>query len=190
MAVSKRLRFEVLRRDNHTCRYCGAAAPDVKITVDHVTPVALGGSDEASNLVASCADCNSGKASVSPDADLVADVDQDALRWARAMAKACEIVGAQFDQATAYVEAVDAEWSSWRTAGGDGDDVPRPPDWATSVRRWFEYGLPEYVAVGLIEQAMTAPTVRNEWRYYCGCCWRKVDDIIEAARGLVEEAGD
>lgn len=39
MAVSKRTRFEVLRRDDHTCRYCGQSAPDVKLTVDHVLPV-------------------------------------------------------------------------------------------------------------------------------------------------------
>ena len=32
MAVSKRLRFEILRRDNHACRYCGQMAPDVKLT--------------------------------------------------------------------------------------------------------------------------------------------------------------
>jgi 5-methylcytosine-specific restriction endonuclease McrA len=29
--VSRRLRLEVLRRDGHTCRYCGAQAPDVKL---------------------------------------------------------------------------------------------------------------------------------------------------------------
>ena len=40
MAVSKRLRYEVLRRDNHTCRYCGAQAPDVKLTVDNMAPYA------------------------------------------------------------------------------------------------------------------------------------------------------
>lgn len=57
MAVSKRTRFEVLRRDNHTCRYCGQAAPDVKLTVDHVTPVALGGTDDPANLVTACAEC-------------------------------------------------------------------------------------------------------------------------------------
>ena len=39
MAVSKRTRYEVLRRDNHACRYCGASAPDAKLTVDHVLPV-------------------------------------------------------------------------------------------------------------------------------------------------------
>ena len=57
MAVTKRMRFEILRRDNHACRYCGATAPDVKLVVDHVTPVALGGTDSPDNLVASCAAC-------------------------------------------------------------------------------------------------------------------------------------
>ena len=57
MPVSKRLRYEILRRDNHACRYCGGTAPDVVITVDHVVPVALGGSDDAGNLVAACKDC-------------------------------------------------------------------------------------------------------------------------------------
>ena len=35
MAVSKRLRYEILRRDNFACHYCGAAAPDVKLNADH-----------------------------------------------------------------------------------------------------------------------------------------------------------
>jgi hypothetical protein len=80
MAVSKRLRYEVLRRDNHACRYCGATAPDVKLNVDHVIPTSLGGPDKPTNLVTSCADCNSGKTSSLPNAEVVADVDQDAFR--------------------------------------------------------------------------------------------------------------
>lgn len=82
MAVSKRLRYEILRRDNHACRYCGAAAPDVKLNVDHVIPTSLGGSDKPNNLVTSCADCNSGKTSSLPNAEPVADVDQEAFREA------------------------------------------------------------------------------------------------------------
>ncbi|MFF8716201.1 HNH endonuclease [Streptomyces sp. NPDC015184] len=42
MAVSKRLRYEILRRDNRTCRYCGAGAPDAPLCVDHVVPSAAG----------------------------------------------------------------------------------------------------------------------------------------------------
>ncbi|WP_371238880.1 HNH endonuclease [Streptomyces pimonensis] len=82
MAVSKRLRYEILRRDNHACRYCGAAAPDAKLNVDHVIPTSLGGSDKPDNLVASCADCNAGKTSSLPNAEPVVDVDQEAFRRA------------------------------------------------------------------------------------------------------------
>jgi 5-methylcytosine-specific restriction endonuclease McrA len=51
MAITKRLRFEILRRDDFACRYCGGKAPDIELTVDHVTPKALGGTDEPTNNV-------------------------------------------------------------------------------------------------------------------------------------------
>lgn len=82
MAVSKRLRYEVLRRDNHACRYCGATAPDVKLNVDHVIPTSLGGPDKPTNLVTACADCNAGKTSSMPNAMVIADVDQETFRQA------------------------------------------------------------------------------------------------------------
>lgn len=31
--ISKRLRYEILRRDDHQCRYCGATAPHTPLTV-------------------------------------------------------------------------------------------------------------------------------------------------------------
>lgn len=85
MAVSKRLRYEILRRDNHTCRYCGATAPDVPLRVDHVVPVALGGSDTPENLVTACEPCNSGKSATIACSDVIANVKDDTLRWSRAM---------------------------------------------------------------------------------------------------------
>ena len=100
MSVSKRTRYEVLRRDNNTCRYCGGTAPDVTLTIDHVTPVSLGGSDDPSNLVAACKDCNAGKSSSNPDAALVASVSDDALRWAAALkAAAAAAVADPIDRA-------------------------------------------------------------------------------------------
>lgn len=88
MAVSKRLRYEILRRDNHACRYCGAAAPGVKLNVDHVIPQSLGGSDKPDNLVTSCAACNGGKTSSLPNATPVADVEQDTFRRAAELKQA------------------------------------------------------------------------------------------------------
>ncbi len=59
--LSKKVRFEVLKRDKFTCQYCGAKAPDVLLHVDHVRPVAGGGGNELLNLIASCEPCNLGK---------------------------------------------------------------------------------------------------------------------------------
>lgn len=59
--LSKSLRFEVFKRDSFTCQYCGAKAPDVILEVDHIKPVAEGGTDEILNLVTCCRDCNRGK---------------------------------------------------------------------------------------------------------------------------------
>lgn len=59
--VSAKLRFDILRRDNFTCQYCGQTAPQVVLHIDHVFPVAFGGKASRWNLVAACADCNLGK---------------------------------------------------------------------------------------------------------------------------------
>lgn len=59
--ISKTLRFEVFKRDSFKCQYCGAAAPDVLLHVDHIQPVSLGGANEVVNLVTACVSCNAGK---------------------------------------------------------------------------------------------------------------------------------
>lgn len=64
MSISPRLRFEVLKRDDFTCAYCGRKSPDVVLEVDHIVPKCAGGGDDIMNLVASCWECNHGKAGV------------------------------------------------------------------------------------------------------------------------------
>lgn len=113
MAVPRRLRFEILRRDGHACRYCGAMAPDVKLTVDHVIPTALGGSDEATNLVTACADCNSGKTSTGPESVIVEDVAADALRWSRALQAAAHNLLADRELIDALTDRFLDVWNSW-----------------------------------------------------------------------------
>ncbi len=60
-ALSKAVRFEVLKRDKFACQYCGAKAPEVLLHVDHIHPRAKGGANDLMNLIASCQPCNSGK---------------------------------------------------------------------------------------------------------------------------------
>ena len=63
-ALSKKTRFEVFKRDKFTCQYCGRMAPDVILEVDHIKPVAEGGTNKLINLITSCRDCNRGKGKV------------------------------------------------------------------------------------------------------------------------------
>ena len=61
MALSKKLRFDVFKRDDFQCQYCGRRSPDVILEVDHIIPKKKGGKDEFENLVTSCFECNRGK---------------------------------------------------------------------------------------------------------------------------------
>lgn len=185
MAVSKRTRYEVLKRDNHTCRYCHAA--DQPLTVDHVTPVALGGSDDPSNLVAACKDCNAGKSSSNPDASLVEDVKQDALRWAAAIAKAAELLSSDTEERYRLNGEVQELWEKL-CVGYGGKVWYRPADWAETLDMFRSRGLPqpEILDAFWIMQGKDGIVTPDRWRYFCGICWRKLDRIHEAAKAIIE----
>ena len=76
--IGKKTRFEVFKRDKFTCQYCGRMAPDVILEVDHIKPVAEGGTNKMINLITSCRDCNRGKGKVrlSDDTELKKQQEQ------------------------------------------------------------------------------------------------------------------
>lgn len=61
MTVSLKLRFEVFKRDNFTCQYCGCKTPEVILELEHIIPLSKGGTDDLDNLTTSCFECNRGK---------------------------------------------------------------------------------------------------------------------------------
>jgi hypothetical protein len=58
-SMSFRVRFLVFQRDLYRCRICKSSG--VKLEVDHILPVSLGGSNDMDNLQALCVPCNRGK---------------------------------------------------------------------------------------------------------------------------------
>lgn len=62
--LSKKTRFDVFKRDKFQCGYCGRTPPDVVLEVDHITPVADGGTNQVENLFTACFDCNRGKGAI------------------------------------------------------------------------------------------------------------------------------
>lgn len=183
MAVSKRTRYEVLKRDNHSCRYCGASAPDATLTVDHVTPVALGGSDKPDNLVAACRDCNSGKSSTAPDAELVAQVGEDDMRWAAAVKRAADAMQAE---TTARIERhrwfLD-EWHKW-----DSSYESIPDGWSKSIDYWIGAGLPQEVLIDCLDIALMNRNVhhRDVFAYMGGIARKRIQELHDKARELLD----
>jgi hypothetical protein len=183
MAVSKRTRYEVLRRDNHACRYCGCMAPDVKLTVDHVMPVALGGSDNPDNLVAACRDCNAGKTSTSPSEALVQQVGEDDIRWAAAVKRAADAMLAQ--------DAEDRERHGWFLDGWrswDKDCTYLPDGWRKSLDYWLGAGLPKQVMADCVDIALANRGVAHQavFAYAGGIARKRIETLHASAKALMD----
>lgn len=188
MAVSKRLRFEILRRDDHCCRYCGEhASPQVKLTIDHVLPVALGGNDDPTNLVAACAPCNSGKTSTSPGAPLVAQVADDALRYARAIDLAYKGRVYDLHEQAQYSEFICDHWFGSHNLG-QHRQPPVPDDWEQSIDTFYRRGLPLDLLTKAASTALnnTRVTRYDKWRYFMGIAWSMVTETEEHAKRIFD----
>ena len=58
-------RKNVILRDDNRCQYCGTSKGPM--TVDHVIPKTMGGTDSWSNLVCACSRCNNKKGDRTPE---------------------------------------------------------------------------------------------------------------------------
>lgn len=60
--ISDRIRHEVFKRDGYRCRECGASKDEgATLEIDHIIPIAKGGTNDIDNLQTLCKKCNRGK---------------------------------------------------------------------------------------------------------------------------------
>lgn len=187
MAISKTLRYEVLRRDNHACRYCGATAPDVQLHIDHVVPIALAGSDDPTNLVAACADCNAGKSATSADAPVVEDIAQDALRWRRAVEAANEIAQRERDASRSYRDFFAESWNAhgWKDSRGEFCVEPVPGDWPERITDLYNAGFPMTDLQDCIRIAHARLGVKETYPYFLGVVRQRLAQRQSLATELI-----
>jgi hypothetical protein len=179
MAVSKRLRFEVLKRDNHTCQYCGRSAPDVKLQVDHIVPTTLGGDDAPKNLTTACTDCNSGKSSTSPGAPKVDTPSIDAHRWRKALEEAAEDHRRHRERERIACDLFAEAWP-WSS----------PPDeWKRDVSKFVRMGLDPADLIHILERAKDRCNgYQHTWLYFCKVAWAEVKSIRARAEATLAES--
>jgi len=170
-AISKKIRFEVFKRDAFTCQYCGAHPPSVILHVDHIHPVAAGGKNAMDNLITACEPCNLGKS-----ARLLADIPQSLKD------KAAEV-----KEREAQIKGYQAVMDRQRLRIEDDAEVVREvyerfvegmtlSDSAMiSVRNFIE-ALGRHDVVKAMEKAYSRPSrgPGSQFKYFCGICWTKI----------------
>jgi hypothetical protein len=180
-AVSKRTRFEVFKRDNFTCAYCGKKPPDVMLELDHLVPVSTGGSNVVSNLVTSCEACNRGKSDVSleekiPDAFTENELArcQELLERRAAMRKIDSIMTKVNHEENTDVDSCVEEWEAWKRSGSK-EQVPLPTCARTSFRTFLRYlpvaGVKKCITIAMERSRLSDYAV---WKYFCGVAWSQI----------------
>lgn len=61
------------------CHYCGKHVGTEALTMDHVVPVARGGTSAKGNVVPACDACNKGKKFLTPAEQILAQLERDSL---------------------------------------------------------------------------------------------------------------
>lgn len=170
--LSKKTRFEVFKRDSFTCQYCGATPPSVVLEIDHIEPVAHGGSDAIDNLIAACFDCNRGKSdikltaipsSVLEKAELLQE-KQDQIKAFERLIKSKR--KAEERQITQVEDAFKEHFSGFSFS----------QKFRASVRRFIQQ-IPLFQVIDTMHLAcMRIHDRENAIKYFCGICWKTIKD--------------
>jgi DNA-directed RNA polymerase subunit RPC12/RpoP len=170
--LSKRLRFEVFKRDGFVCQYCGAHPPHAILECDHIVPVASGGENDFDNLITACFSCNRGKGAVGLD-----DIPQSLERRGEIVAeREAQIAGYEAimrekrirleDNAT-EVLGVFANAYPWMKTFPEVDFL--------SIKRFVDH-LGLHTVLGATQRAIEKrpDNNRSAFKYLCGICWAKI----------------
>ena len=70
------MKEKVFRNDGYRCRMCGASKEDgIELTIDHIIPLAAGGTNDLDNLQTLCRECNENKANLILPSGLEIDIE-------------------------------------------------------------------------------------------------------------------
>lgn len=177
MSLSKKKRFEVLKRDGFTCAYCGRTPPTVILEVDHIEPVSKGGSNDQDNLITSCFDCNRGKTniplnvvseSIEEKHHRIIEKEEQLLEFRKYKKRIQRRKNKDIKEITAIFE----EYYPDRTFT---DGFKR-----RSLGRFIDK-LPKEEIIEAMDIAATK--MEDEWynaiKYFCGICWKRIRENEE-----------
>lgn len=172
-SISKKLRFEVFKRDNFICQYCGNKPPNVMLEIDHIKPVSKGGSNNINNLITSCFNCNRGKSNIelerlpntlNENYEILKEKEEQLKQYHKLIAKIEKRIDSD-------IEKVNQRYMEYFPDRELSDTFKR-----VSVKK-FVTTLPIFEVLDSLDNAVVK--MRNKTRgeiltYFCGICWNKI----------------
>lgn len=174
MSITKKLRFEVFKRDGFRCAYCGKEPPLVVLEVDHVEPKSKGGKDDISNLITACFDCNRGKkhipldkipGQISENLEVLKEKESQLTEYRKFIKK----IERRQDKDIEKVNQVFMECFEGQELNHRFKRV--------SVKKFIS-SLPIHEVTWAMEAATSKVSDDPERaiRYFCGICWNKINN--------------
>lgn len=174
--TSKKVRFDVFKRDGFKCQYCGAHPPAVMLHVDHIHPVAEGGTNDLDNLITSCEPCNLGKG-----ARLLSDVPMAMADRAADILEREEQINGFNAAVRAQAERIEDEsWEVARALTGDAGLTSFDKADFLSIKQFVgKLGYWPTLEAAEIASCKFSRYGRKTFSYFCGICWNKVREVAD-----------
>jgi hypothetical protein len=177
--VSTRTRFEIFKRDNFTCQYCGRKPPEIILEIDHITPVSKSGDEDPINLLTACFDCNRGKSNIEiknkkerPD---LKQINEENLEREIQLKEYYKYLSVKHKKQQKDMNEIIEYWEII-----NGNQWTINPSGRQSIKRFLDH-LPKQEIIDAIEISTCIETVyvsdiERRWKYFCGVCWHKMKD--------------
>lgn len=172
MSISRKIRFEVFKRDGFKCAYCGKSPPQIILEADHIDPKDNGGGDDINNLITACFDCNRGKKNI-PLIKVPSTISENLL-----------ILQEQENQLKEYRKFVKKIEHRIQKDIDEIDEIYSQayPEWGFSENfkrislKVFLRSLSKEKIIDFLEKAIYKfPNDKDTViRYFCGICWREI----------------
>lgn len=173
-SISKKLRFEVFKRDGFVCRYCGSKPPQVPLEIDHIMPVSKGGTNIIDNLISSCFDCNRGKS----DINLTSVPESIEERTAK--------MKAAVKQHKEFAKLVDAQnnirkWEQHTVEAVFLDYFPESrwqlSKFSASIRMFIDKLGVQKCSENMNKACLKINYDKYTLKYFCGICWTQIKEV-------------
>lgn len=181
MSLSSKTRFEIFKRDNFTCQYCGRQTPAVILEIDHIKPKCEGGDDDQTNLTTSCWECNRGKGGTPLDTltPAMGDIHAQTVELAEREMQLREYNEVRHQQRAREDAEIDQLKKHWVTIFGDYEKC-FPANIIRKCLRIMHYidiwEYIDYVDVRIDGRTMNWTRANNGCRYLCGILRNKLRD--------------